>query len=314
MLEDDKIKKITSRINKPQGVEELKKKVAKKEVHTDKLKQRLRKSKIRSIRTYEGDLYDTVKEKKSTSTSIRLDKLKTSGLANKERRSRTKSQTLKTISTLIILGLLILGGAYFLMSRNNPVEITASIESIIPHDVNETIHFPTLDRDPFRERLSTFVVSGDIAPRSLLFLNLVHGLTYTKISSQDFFSTLGVGALPSLIRSFDPEFMLGYYVITPGDSHPFLLLKTNSFEISFAGMLTWESNITQDLSPAFGKNLQGDIFSDKIVDNENIRLITNSLGETLLYSFIDKDTLLITTSEEAFSEINSRFITSQFAR
>ena len=47
--------------------------------------------------------------------------------------------------------------------------------------------------------------------------------------------------------------MIGVY--SWNGNQPFIILKTDSYENAFAGMLSWEKNIAGDLSALFPRNI-----------------------------------------------------------
>lgn len=148
------------------------------------------------------------------------------------------------------------------------------------------------------------------------------------IETSGMFSFLGTRAQPSFMRSLDPQFVLGLHMINGGQ--PFLIFKTGFYDSTFAGMLAWEKTMASDLVGVFTKeNPQAtstanigeklgdwnDTFEDKVVKNKDVRILKDSSGKTiLLYSFINKETLIITTNEETFNEIYGRLTISNFKR
>ncbi len=76
----------------------------------------------------------------------------------------------------------------------------------------------------------------------------------SKITNADFFKLIESEAEDSLIRSFSPEITIGVHQKKNG-LEPFIVMKVNSFEESFAGMLDWEGKIISEIK---------DIFYDKL--------------------------------------------------
>jgi hypothetical protein len=147
------------------------------------------------------------------------------------------------------------------------------------------------------------------------------------IETSGLFSLLQTRASASFIRSLDPQFVLGLHVVNGGE--PFLILKTSFYDSTFSGMLDWEKSIAPDLLGIFTKAKAGtstdilgekvgdwnDAFEDKVVKNKDTRILRDSHGNTvLLYSFINKETLIITTNEATFNEIYDRLTVSSFKR
>jgi len=87
---------------------------------------------------------------------------------------------------------------------------------------------------------------------------------------------------------------------------PILILSIRSYESAFAGMLKWEKTMGQDLSAIFNSANAGD-FQDKEIQNHDTR--TNSV---LIYSFINRNYLVIVQNEEPLKEIFRRFSSPQY--
>ena len=99
---------------------------------------------------------------------------------------------------------------------------------------------------------------------------------------------------------------------------PFIVLTTTSFDTAFSGMLLWEEAMSADLSPLYGSpvfesynpevrtNTQTSaaFFKDIIASNKNARLLVDENGDDrIIYTFIDQNTIVITTTREALSDI-----------
>lgn len=195
------------------------------------------------------------------------------------------------------------------------------------------------------ETRNTLMRSLDATAKTeTLPLGLVEALTLTAASTtpgasrpltaRAFFFILAPQAPDRLVRVLQPEFLLGLHA--QGGNHPFLIFKTDEFEVAFAGMLEWESTMQNDLSPLFPKppeapapgsvtasgsaqtipstpRILNTPFVDAILSNHDARVIRlpaqagNAQGElALLWSFADRDTLVITTNQGTLAEIISR--------
>lgn len=86
-------------------------------------------------------------------------------------------------------------------------------------------------------------------------------------------------------------------------SEPFIVMKFNSFDTVFAGMLAWERDIVTDLAPLFPNKTVATVI-DSRVNNRDVRVFIGSGGEdVLVYGFTDKNTLLITTTRSLYTTI-----------
>ncbi len=105
------------------------------------------------------------------------------------------------------------------------------------------------------------------------------------------------------------------------DESIFLIIKLDSFENAFAGMLEWEKNIAEDIGPLFATREilaqipAGTAFSDITERNKDSRVIKTEDGQTaLLYSFFNDDTLIITDNLETLHVIIDRLTNKLLSR
>lgn len=144
------------------------------------------------------------------------------------------------------------------------------------------------------------------------------------VTSQALLKALAPNISDEFLRAIDPtQYLLGVHVFD--GSQAFLILKVESYEQGFSGMLAWERTVSQELSPFFTRTprprlpgeepqpstpavtLSPTPFQDKIVENHDARVIVNDQGDILLlWAFLDRDTLVITTNEATLREIISR--------
>ena len=142
------------------------------------------------------------------------------------------------------------------------------------------------------------------------------------IAAQIFLSVLTPNMPPELLRTIQPEFLMGVHSFET--NQPFLLFSVDSYQGGYAGMLAWEKTMQRDLSPFFDytptQRVQDEIptlstttqiisspFTDTILENHDTRAIKNSSGDTvLLWTFLDRATVLVTTNPNTVHEIISR--------
>ncbi len=116
------------------------------------------------------------------------------------------------------------------------------------------------------------------------------------------------------------SFLRGVKEIAFGGAYgePFIVLTTSSFDTAFSGMLSWEEAMSADLSPLFGSPVSSSFnpevrtntgtsaafFKDIIANNKNARLLVDENGDDrIIYTFINQNTVVITTTREALSDI-----------
>ena len=96
--------------------------------------------------------------------------------------------------------------------------------------------------------------------------------------------------------------MIGKY-----ENSAFIIFNTDFFQNAFAGMLKWEQTMPEELASLLGYQYSleysqeysaGGRFVDKIIKNRDTRQYMANNGEIIfLYSFIDKNTIIIGANE-----------------
>ena len=102
----------------------------------------------------------------------------------------------------------------------------------------------------------------------------------------------------------------------------FMLLKVKSFSDIFPVMQSWESKMLYDLHGFFGVTLSPETnylftksFEDGIVANKNARILRDNNSQiVLMYVFADDNSIIITKSENAVSELIFRLNSSQIKK
>lgn len=129
-----------------------------------------------------------------------------------------------------------------------------------------------------------------------------------------------------LARSIREESTVG--IIRAGEEQAvFFILRVDSFERSFAGMLEWESRIASDLALLYEPypletessstttapveatiaNSLTSGFKDEVVQNRDVRVLRDEEGRAvLLYGFRDKETLIIARNEASYLSLVER--------
>jgi outer membrane biosynthesis protein TonB len=106
----------------------------------------------------------------------------------------------------------------------------------------------------------------------------------SKISSGDFFTILESRASEELIRSFqNNQLMFGIHKID-GVPEPFIILKSNDLDQTYAGLLKWETFMIDDVRNIFFRNLgSGQVFENDATEriNYNVRDIFVEIPQIL---------------------------------
>ena len=148
------------------------------------------------------------------------------------------------------------------------------------------------------------------------------GAAPAQLRASEFLQILAPNAPPELLRTLSANYLLGVHSFE--ENQPFLLLQVDSYELAYKAMLDWERTLNTDLLPLFSRNPspkpQGapapasttpqfirTSFVDKVVENRDTRSYLNSSGDILLlWTFLGRNIILITTNEYTLREVLSR--------
>ncbi len=259
---------------------------------------------------------------------------------------------LGTILFLLLGGAVVAGVLYLRPGTDVPLVETPE-QAQFPADARATIDVTGMTFDNFTAKIKESLLAdaplGTIRSVSLAQKMGTTTDTLTPISNGAFFALIKSRAPSRLVRSLEDSFVFG--VATVDRPTAFLMFKTNSFETTFAGMLEWEPFIAEDV-PFITKEIvlppapepivvatstngtstiptasstpivappppESEIgtFLDIVVKNEDVRALTLSDGTVrLLYSFPDKNTLIIAENKEALTLILERLSSARFTR
>ncbi len=273
--------------------------------------------KLRTIRTYASDMAQAVQEKQGSVVRIVM--------AEEDKRRREVANVAPTSKRNIIFiagGMMIIALALavivFALTRSKrPAKITETpvaqtIARVIPYD--NTVQIDTTGvRLILGNKLEETLV-GSYELGSITALSLTDSTKSTQeLSITDFINILRLRLPSPFTRSLLPEYMLGIHTFDGNEL--FLLLKSSSYDATFAGMLAWEKTMTIDLRDIFnippstsaGAIISEKKFEDVVIENKDARAILDETGEIILmYSIPNENTVIITKSKDTFKEILNR--------
>lgn len=261
-----------------------------------------------SIRTYEGDMAKALAQKKTSSITIAIAENKRATGAESIATTPAKDYIKPLLTSLASLVLLAGGifGGYYLYTKSpfavpKAIPIPTVIPSIIPYDKKVTVNIGEATGDKLIQQIFS-ESDKNILPQGKI-LELV-----IDIPATEFIQKTNINIPDMLLRSLTDRWMLGTYAEDTYRATPFIALTTDFFQNAFASMLSWEKTLGDDLK------MQGQ-FADKQIRNRDVRVFTDNNGEILfLYSFINKETLIITATESAFIAIIDRIEKETYVR
>lgn len=293
---------------------------------------------VQPIETYQGDIEGLVKDKNVSVLSI--------ATAEAERRGSqpiVASAPAKNIFTQDFLKSALMYGFGFLMLVaasgalayivERPTSVATPQAPASPFIAVDDTKDITIAPDTTRTSLlSTLTAAKQATSLSLGLMSRLlittasstpSGQTLFPIDAQSFLALVAPDIPQNLLSTINPTYLLGVHVYN--DNQPFLIMNVDSYEQAYAGMLAWEPTMQQDLSPLFDYTPAVHIpeqgvatttpptqfiqtgFVDSIVENHDARVLQNSTGDiSFLWTFIDRNTLVITTNDATLREIISR--------
>ena len=297
------------------------------------------------LRTFEGDVADALKSQNASLATIsiaeKVKKEKIEQIAQAHPMAEVATESHKTKNALfVLLSILLVGGGlyllytfYYLPQKGTAPSVRLTVPAIINPDVQKEFNIPSLadDKKTFTQYLRAEIDKAAPAPNTLVHLYITEGTETNKklINSSQFLTLLKVNASDQYLRTLEPDLMFGIHGFN--GNNPFIILKTRVYQTAFAGMLKWEETLNDDLTPLFSKGgpaepqapaeSTADIlasnkpFVDLVIKNKDVRVLTNKYDRiVLLYTFLDKETILITTNEFTLKEIIDRMTNRRFVR
>jgi hypothetical protein len=306
-------------------------------------RQRKEESIVKPIETYQGDIESLVEKNNVSVVSIAAAEAarraaeppKASVVSSLETRQSWKRFAMVMGGILFVAIAVGLVTLIYIRTRPVPLQSTAASPFIIV-DATSVI---ALSRDELTRPILMAQLE-DVRSRSALPLGLIGrtfvaettmtatGEVYSPIGAEELISILSVNAPAELLRTLEDEYLLGVHSFD--DNQSFLIVRADSYTQAYAGMLAWERFIQTDLAPLFTRTprprtldeLGADpspsspqafatSFEDAVVENHDARVLRDPFGDMLLvWTFLDRNTIILTTNEYTLREVLSRFATS----
>lgn len=211
------------------------------------------KQKLPSLRTYQGDMAEFIKEKNESVISIAVkerekkeeekweEKLTLEPKAEKSDREGFQMNFVLTALSLLLL----LGGGWaalyvFDFFKEKPTNEIVVETEIIPYNNSITLANVT-EKNLGAELAELSPISGI----NVIMLSDMRGSPVRD--AKDFFSFLKISLPGALERTLEGKYVLGILSQSDGN-HPFVVFVVNDFGQAFSAMLGWEKNMEKDLA------------------------------------------------------------------
>lgn len=291
-----------------------------------------------NLRTYHGDIAEFIKSKdQSLSTIVIANQEKKQEQRQEQRQEKIiqdnnehnidkprresfselpKNFLIYVISLILILGTVATASYLFIFNKNDSPMSVGDEKSIIATDKTVVLESSGINRANLKETFSSIRNSLD-HKNILTSVVISDSEKKTSIALDDLITKFNLNIPNALRRSLNGDFMLGFYDdgVSP---NLFLILKIKDYGIAFRDMLEWESLMLNDLGPLLRERSATSTpgkFKDLIVRNKDTRASESDIGKVdIVYTFINKETLLITESENAVKGILDSFLAGNTVR
>jgi hypothetical protein len=279
------------------------------------------------IRTYKSDVEESIQTSHISSINIALaENKKMFGQAKKTEIDVKKQGINKSI--IIISLVLIFGGALVIIipkilinmqygAKQVPVE-TVSSQPLITADLEEKINIADINANmlatTLKERVDQSATS--LGQVKNIYLTEGTGKDEKLLTASRFLQLIGANVPDAIQRTLKDQYMFGSYNFN--GNQRFLILKVGEYDTTFSGMLAWETYLWQDFKELFELSdnsatstsslaIESAKFQDATFDNKDCRVVKDSNGNIIfLYSIIDQNTVVITTSTDTLKELINR--------
>jgi len=285
----------------------------------------------KALRTLEGDIREAVEKRNVSTASIVMSeqaKVESATVQKKESSGLWKKLLLVFFSFfLVIVGA---GGCYYLYLKS-PLAPSApvapkpvAIPSIVAADSQKTLDLTGMGSGAAStavENALSNISNGNGSILQIVPIKKESSSEENVVSASDFLTMVDLPAPDILFRSLNEQWQLGTYNDN-GSAAPFIILTDNFFQNAYAGMIAWENTLPDNFADIFGYadkakenetvgtstvtsffTIQGS-FKDGVIDNKDVRAFVEPNGVLLvLYSFVDNNTVVITTDENALAKI-----------
>ena len=277
------------------------------------------------IHTYKTDVENLVKKQKLSlikmvTAQADADKRELFELNPKKETKKRKSNFMSLIPaisfSLIFIGIVALSASYYVYFTPSPQpSLPQSYKTFFFTDKTETLDITEKTPESIKRALITLRDTSFYPKGSVVNMVLVTSSqeVLQPITLRKFFEIFNARFPEEYKNYLSDNFMFGWY--SSGDKNlPFLVIKTSSFDYTFAGLLNWEDKMEDDFYPIFTvdsisikEKYGGTKFTDSTLANVDVRVQKDSKGQVrLIYGFVKNDTVLITVGVTPFVEITKR--------
>ncbi len=288
------------------------------------------KNKLSSLRTYQGDMAQIIKDKNESVVSIAIKEKEQQEQQEEQKKepnyavlqqddhvnSEPKNKSINVNIFLVAVFLIVGGVAVFmlvskiLLNKDTSKQIVKNPEIIAGRNIKIVI-----DSNKFFDTVRSINYQNGI---NILDIEDLSGKKIN--SSKVFFDSISIAPTSIISRTLKDQYVFGAFK-KDQKNHLFLILNVSDFGLAFSGMLEWENTLYDDLYfISESNNLNKEdreklTWVDEIVKNKDIRVLMDSDSNNILaYSFLDKNNIVITQDMNVVVDILSAYTNRNFTR
>ncbi len=262
-----------------------------------------------ALRTMKSDMQEYINQQKMSMVDIAGKQAVKQGLKISGNYEPNKNKFI-TLAVIILIMISVGVFAFVVLLKNKTAQKEPGSQvrfpaSVISSDKQEFVTLEANNQQNNKNKIKE-IIGSDIKIGNITDFVFIDGDKHL-ITPELFFKYSGVNTPLGFSSFLTDKFMFGVY--GADQNKPFIILKISSFENSLAVMLKWEKTISSDIKEIMpvSEASSGSKFQDKIIKNHDTRILYSESGQTvLLYSFLDKDTLVMTLNNNTFEEILRR--------
>lgn len=280
---------------------------------------------VDTYRTLRTDVHEQVSTGGLTMTKIALEEEARRRLNNLPREDARRPRSYAFIAAgslvLVLIGIGTLVATRIIITPTQTTLTPFTINSIIFADYTIALPTDNTTTETLRTTLGE-TLSKSTRPDTITNLyptkivETEEGRATELVPATTFLTKLGLTLPNGFTHFLENRFMVG--VVSPAgatSSAPFYILTTRSFENTLDSLLREENMIMSNLlapflDPTETATIQTGTFRDVILGNIDTRIMSDSSGRALVvYGFLDRNTLAITASREAFMRLLTAYRT-----
>jgi hypothetical protein len=280
------------------------------------------------IHTFSSDFSDRIDSQRASTFSVLATESDARPAAVSSAKPKRPLVIIIAGIVLFLAGIGIVTGAFIYSKKTSAVPTVAGVPSLLTFDESVEVKGTGVT---LMQAIADVAGQPSVAGNVVVTYVTTPGVAGSGIPQPGgaIIDQLPLDAPDIVIRNIDQSSTVGT-IHAGSESRPFFVLRVNSYERTFAGMLAWEPTMANSLAPFFPAytdlnpitvattssssspalppvTIASPFFGDAVVANHDVRILRDSKGRSLmLYGYHGKDTLIIARDEAAFTAIIAR--------